>query len=74
MKKIEVLINGAHEEEIGHEILAGIYGAVQNHGYTDVSVKADTLIDRKKDGLEIPEFLQNGRRGSLGQELKAAGR
>ena len=42
MKKFEVVIRGEHEAEIGHEILSGIYAAIQNYGYTDVSVQADT--------------------------------
>ena len=41
MKKMSIVINGQHEEEIGLEILQGIYAAIQNHGYTDVSVQAD---------------------------------
>ena len=43
MKKFEVVIRGEHEAEIGHEILSGIYAAIQNYGYTDVSVQADTI-------------------------------
>ena len=36
MKKMSIVINGQHEEEIGLEILQGIYAAIQNHGYEDV--------------------------------------
>ena len=32
MKKFEVVIRGEHEAEIGHEILSGIYAAIQNYG------------------------------------------
>ena len=47
MKKMSIVINGQHEEEIGLEILQGIYAAIQNHGYTDVSVQAETVNQRK---------------------------
>ena len=63
MKKFEVVIKGAHEEEIGHEILQGIYAAIQAHGYTDVSVHADTIDEKKFRELQIPEFLTNYGRG-----------
>lgn len=62
MKKFEIIINGAHEEEIGLEIMQGIYAAIQNHGYTDVSVKADTVAEEKKE-LQVPAFLTQYARG-----------
>lgn len=74
MKKIEIVINGEHEEAIGHEILSSVYGAVQGHGYTDVSVKADTIRDVTKGELKLPAFLQNYQRGDLEAALIAAGR
>lgn len=37
MKKMSIVINGQHEEEIGLEILQGIYAAIQNHGYSQDS-------------------------------------
>lgn len=55
MKKMSIVINGQHEEEIGLEILQGIYAAIQNHGYTDVSVQAETVNQCKE--IEIPAFL-----------------
>lgn len=73
MKKIEVVVSGEHEEEIGHEILTGIYGAVQKYGYTDVSVKADT-INLQKGKLYIPEFLQSYRTGELEGKMMVSGR
>lgn len=33
MKKLEVVIKGEHEEEMGREMLSGIYGVIQNYGY-----------------------------------------
>ena len=56
MKKLEVVIKGEHEEEMGREMLSGIYGVIQNYGYTDVSVRADTIADR--GCIQIPEFLK----------------
>lgn len=56
MKKLEVVIKGEHEEEMGREMLSGIYGVIQNHGYTDVSVRADTIAD--KGCIQIPDFLK----------------
>lgn len=55
MKKMSIVINGQHEEEIGLEILQGIYEAIQNHGYTDVSVQTETVNQRRE--IEIPAFL-----------------
>lgn len=46
MKKLEVVIKDEHEEEMGREMLSGIYGVIQNYGYTDVSVRADTIADK----------------------------
>ena len=37
-------------------MLSGIYGVIQNYGYTDVSVRADTIAD--KGCIQIPEFLK----------------
>lgn len=62
MKKMSIVINGQHEEEIGLEILQGIYAAIQNHGYTDVSVQAETVNQRKE--IEIPAFLTGYARGA----------
>lgn len=72
MKKFEVVISGPYEEEIGHMILSSIYGAVQNYGYTDVSVKADTVGDIGE--LQMPEFLKKYQRGRLERSMEAAGR
>ena len=62
MKKMSIVINGQHEEEIGLEILQGIYAAIQNHGYTDVSVQAETVNQCKE--IEIPAFLTGYARGA----------
>lgn len=65
MKKFEVVIRGQHEEEIGHEILQGIYAAIQAHGYTDVSVQADTIDEKRGKEIQIPEFLTKYSRGGV---------
>lgn len=74
MKKFEIVICGEHEEAIGHKILKGIYEAVQENGYTDVSVKADTVKDLNRGELQMPEFLKSYRRGNLEQHMMDAGR
>lgn len=63
MKKFEILVSGAHEEEVGLEIMQGIYAAIQNHGYTDVSVNANTIEESSNKELQIPEFLRYPVRG-----------
>lgn len=65
MKKFEVVIRGQHEEEIGHEILQGIYAAIQAHGYTDVSVQADTIDEKMDKEIQIPGFLTKYSRGGV---------
>lgn len=69
MKKFEIVINGAYEEEIGLEIMQGIYAAIQNHGYTDVSVKADTVTEQVRD-LQIPDFLKTSVKAMQAQHGK----
>lgn len=70
MKKFEVVIKGEHEEEIGHEILKGIYAAIQNHGYTDVSVQADTIKKQNHEELQMPEFMKPQKRGGLKRNME----
>lgn len=56
MKKLEVVIKGEHEEEMGREMLSGIYGVIQNYGCMGVSVRADTIVNQ--GCIQIPEFLK----------------
>ena len=70
MKKFEVVIRGEHEAEIGHEILSGIYAAIQNYGYTDVSVQADTIEEQRHRELQIPEFLKPQQKGIMERSSK----
>jgi len=60
MKRLEVAIKGEHEEEMVREMLSGIYEVIQSHGYTDVSVRADTIADR--GCIQVPEFLKQHER------------
>lgn len=71
MKKFEVVIKGEHEEGIGLAILQGIYAAIQNHGYTDVSVQADTIEERTHGELQVPDFLRPQQRGNLERSMAA---
>ena len=71
MKKFEVVIRGEHESEIGHEILSGIYAAIQNYGYTDVSVQADTIEEQSHRELQIPEFLKPQQKGIMERSMAA---
>lgn len=56
MKKLEVVIKDEHEEEMGREMLSGIYGVIQEYGCMGVSVRADTIADQ--GCIQIPEFLK----------------
>ena len=56
MKKLEVVIKDKHEEEMGREMLSGIYGVIQKYGCMGVSVRADTITDQ--GCIQIPEFLK----------------
>mgnify|MGYP001145355215 FL=1 len=56
MKKLEVVIKDEQEEEMGREMLSGIYGVIQKYGCMGVSVRADTIADQ--GCIQIPEFLK----------------
>lgn len=44
MKKVEITINGRHEEKVARQIMQAIYGAMQEaQNYTDVSVHTETI-------------------------------
>ena len=44
MKKVEITINGRHEEKVARQIMQAIYGAMQEApNYTDVSVHTETI-------------------------------
>lgn len=57
MKKLEVIIRGEHEEEMGREILSGICEVIMNYEYTNVSVRSDSIADSGRSGIQIPDFL-----------------
>lgn len=58
MKRFEILVSGEHEAEAAQEILAGIYAAILRHGYTDISVRADTVRELGQGEVQVPSFLQ----------------
>lgn len=60
MKRFEITVRGPEEEEIGLEILTAAYAAVQGHGYHDVSIQAETILDRgrPRNSFWIPDFLR----------------
>lgn len=69
MKKFEIVIKGEFESEIGHEILASVYAAVQNYGYTDVSVQADTIAEQRNIDFQVPDFLKAHQKGIAERSL-----
>lgn len=73
MKRFEIIISGEHEEAIGLEILKGIYAAIQNHGYSDVSFLTETVGEQHRREMEIPEFMKHHKESILERGM-AAGR
>ena len=57
MKVFEIAIGGQHEDAIASEIMAGIYLAIQKHGYSDVSVRSKTIREDTGKQIEIPDFV-----------------
>lgn len=72
MKRFEIVVEGGREEEIGREILAGVYGAIRTHGYTEVSVRAESVQAKPGGELWMPDFLK--RKGCPGCRGAAEGR
>lgn len=64
MKRIEIIVSSALEEEISLEIMQGIYGALLAHDYNGIAVNMETVPDVKTrrggrdlaQELRIPEF------------------
>lgn len=62
MKKIEITVSSAREEEISLEIMQGVYGALLSHGYDGVSINTETMPDVGNEWqdlaqqLRLPEF------------------
>ena len=62
MKEIKINVNGQFEEEIALEIIQGVYAAISNHGYTDVSVEAQSVSEKQRE-LQVPSFLTQYTKG-----------
>lgn len=43
MKKLEIVVNGDQEEEMGRDLLDSIDKAIRNYESMEVSVRADTV-------------------------------
>lgn len=62
MKRIEIIVSSAMEEEISLEIMQGVYGALLTHGYDGISINTESIQDGERDRQEmakkfrIPEF------------------
>lgn len=56
MKKIEIVLNGRNEEQIAQHIMKSVYEAINEYGYCDISLYADTIPEPKKE-IQIPSFL-----------------
>lgn len=71
MKRFEIVVEGGREEETGREILEGVYGAIRAHGYTEVSVRVESVPAKPGGELWMPDFLK---RKSCPGCCRAAGR
>lgn len=47
------------------------YKDIQNYGYTDVSVQADTLEEQSHRELQVPEFLKPHQKGIMERSMAA---
>lgn len=62
MKKIEIVVSSAMEEEISLEIMQGVYGALLTHGYEEIAINTESIQDGERNRQEmarkirIPEF------------------
>ena len=58
MKRIEIIVSSAMEEEISLEVMQGVYGALLCHGYDGVSINTETIQDKNRDTQEIAKKLR----------------
>lgn len=58
MIRLEVVVKGGKEEEMGRDLLSGVYKVIEEYGCTDVSVRIGTVEAGESIGLQIPRFLQ----------------
>lgn len=64
MKEIKIVLNGRNEEQIAQHIMKSVYEAINEYGYCDINLYADTIPEPKKE-LQIPTFLTTYSRGGV---------
>ena len=58
MKEIKIVLSGEKEEQIAQHIMKSVYEAINEHGYCDINLCADTIPEPRKD-IQIPTFLKS---------------
>ena len=53
MKEIKIVLSGEKEEQIAQHIMKSVYEAINEHGYCDINLCADTIPEPRKD-IQIP--------------------
>ena len=64
MKEIKIVLSGEKEEQIAQHIMKSVYEAINEHGYWDINLCADTIPEPRKD-IQIPTFLTQYARGGV---------
>lgn len=49
MKEIKIALSGEKEEQIAQHIMKSVYEAINEHGYCDINLCADTIPEPRKD-------------------------
>lgn len=64
MKEIKIALSGEKEEQIAQHIMKSVYEAINEHGYCDINLCADTIPEPRKD-IQIFTFLTQYARGGV---------
>lgn len=64
MKEIKIVLSGEKEEQIAQHIMKSVYEAINEHGYCDINLCADTIPEPRED-IQIPTFLTQYARGGV---------
>ena len=48
MKEIKIVLSGEKEEQIAQHIMKSVYEAINEHGYCDINLCADTIPEPRK--------------------------
>ena len=48
MKEIKIALSGEKEEQIAQHIMKSVYEAINEHGYCDINLCADTIPEPRK--------------------------